>query len=216
MILWWETLVRLALAFLLGGLVGWERESVDKPAGLRTHILVCVGAALFALVSREGFFGSGADPSRVASNIVVGIGFLGAGTIWRTGGGVQGLTTAASLWTVAAIGTATGIGYYSGGVGATVIVIGVLTLMRSIERRLPRRGTGHCTVLMLDVPGQLGKIGTRLGTLGVNIDRVEFTERIDQKVLLDMHLRLPARVTRDDVLLALGEIDGVDEARWEP
>jgi putative Mg2+ transporter-C (MgtC) family protein len=216
MIPWWETLVRLALAFLLGGLVGWERESVDKPAGLRTHILVCVGAALFALVSREGFFGSGADPSRVASNIVVGIGFLGAGTIWRTGGGVQGLTTAASLWTVAAIGTATGIGYYSGGVGATVIVIGVLTLMRSIERRLPRRGTGHCTVLMLDVPGQLGKIGTRLGTLGVNIDRVEFTERIDQKVLLDMHLRLPARVTRDDVLLALGEIDGVDEARWEP
>jgi putative Mg2+ transporter-C (MgtC) family protein len=216
MIPWWETLVRLALAFLLGGLVGWERESVDKPAGLRTHILVCVGAALFALVSREGFFGSGADPSRVASNIVVGIGFLGAGTIWRTGGGVQGLTTAASLWTVAAIGTATGIGYYSGGVGATVIVIGVLTLMRRIERRLPRRGTGRCTVLMLDVPGQLGKIGTRLGTLGVNIDRVEFTERIDQKVLLDMHLRLPARVTRDDVLLALGEIDGVDEARWEP
>jgi putative Mg2+ transporter-C (MgtC) family protein len=215
MIPWWETVVRLLLAFVLGGAVGFERESVDKPAGFRTHILVCVGAALFALVSREGFFGSGADPSRVASNIVVGIGFLGAGTIWRTGGGVQGLTTAASLWTVAAVGTAAGIGYYSGAFGATIIVIGVLTLMKTIERRLPRRGVGHCVVLMADVPGQLGKIGTALGALGVNIDRVEFTERINQKVLLDMHLRLPLRVSRDHVLVALGDIDGVDEARWE-
>ncbi|MDR7483878.1 MAG: MgtC/SapB family protein [Armatimonadota bacterium] len=215
MIPWWEILLRLALALLLGGLVGWERESVEKPAGFRTHILVCVGAALFALVSLEGFFGSGADPSRVASNIVVGIGFLGAGTIWRTGGGVQGLTTAASLWTVAAVGTAIGIGFYAAALGATAIVIGVLTLMKGLERRLPRRGMGHCVVLMADVPGQLGKIGTTLGALGVNIDRVEFTQKIDQKVLMDLTLRLPLRVTRDDVLVALGEIEGVDECHWE-
>lgn len=215
MIPWWETLLRLLLALGLGGAVGSERESVDKPAGFRTHILVCVGAALFALVSRDGFFGSGADPSRVASNIVVGIGFLGAGTIWRTGASVQGLTTAASLWSVAAIGTATGIGYYVGAIGATAIVIGVLTFMKGVERRLPRRGTGHCVVMMDDVPGQLGRIGTVLGALGVNIDRVEFTEKIDQKVMLDMQLRLPVRVTRDEVLVALGEIEGVDHARWE-
>lgn len=215
MIPWWETVGRLVLAVLLGGLIGFERESVDKPAGFRTHILVCVGAALFALVSREGFFGSGADPSRVASNIVVGIGFLGAGTIWRTGASVQGLTTAASLWSVAAIGTATGIGYYAGAVGATAIVIGVLALMKGVERRLPRRGAGHCVVLMADVPGQLGRIGTVLGALGVNIDRVELTEKIDQRVLLDMTLRMPLRITREEVLAALGEIEGVDEARWE-
>jgi putative Mg2+ transporter-C (MgtC) family protein len=215
MIAWWEVLGRLLLAVALGGVIGFERESVDKPAGFRTHILVCVGAALFALVSREGFFGSGADPSRVASNIVVGIGFLGAGTIWRTGGGVQGLTTAASLWSVAAIGTATGIGYYTGAVGATAIVVGVLTLMKGIERRLPRRGIGHCFLLMADVPGQLGKIGTALGGLGVNIDRVEFSGKTDQKVTLDLTLRLPARVTRGDVLVALGELEGVEEARWE-
>jgi len=177
----WETLVRLLLAMLLGGVIGFERESVDKPVGFRPHILVCVGAALFALISRDGFFGTGADPSRVASNIVVGIGFLGAGTIWRTGVGVQGLTTAASLWSVAAIGTATGIGYYHGAVGAPAIVIGVLTLMRGVERRLPRRGTGHCMGQMVDVPGQLGKIGTALGSLGVNIDRVEFSEKIARR-----------------------------------
>jgi putative Mg2+ transporter-C (MgtC) family protein len=211
----WESIVRLLLAMVLGGVVGVERESVDKPAGFRTHILVSVGAALFALVSRDGFFGTGADPARVASNIVVGIGFLGAGTIWRTGVSVQGLTTAASLWSVAAVGTATGIGYYHGAGGATAIVVGVLTLMKGVERRLPRRGAGRCIVVMLDVPGQLGRIGAALGVLGVNIDRVEFTGKVDQKVLLDLMLRLPMRVTREDVLVALGEIQGVDEARWE-
>jgi putative Mg2+ transporter-C (MgtC) family protein len=211
----WEVFARLLLAVALGGLIGFERESVDKPAGFRTNILVCVGAALFALESRDGFFGTGADPARIASNIVVGIGFLGAGTIWRTGGGVYGLTTAATLWSVAAIGTACGIGYYYGAVGAAAIVLGVLTLFKSIERWLPRRGIGHCLVQMVDVPGQLGRIGTALGMLGVNIDRVEFTGKIDSKVTLDMTLRLPARVARGDVLVALGEIEGVDEARWE-
>lgn len=215
MIPWWETALRLMLAVALGGIIGFERESVDKPAGFRTHMLVCVGAALFALISREGFFGSGADPSRVASNIVVGIGFLGAGTIWRTGVGVQGLTTAASLWSVAAIGTASGIGFYGGAVWTTVIVVGVLTLMKGVERRLPRRGVGHVIVLMADVPGQLGRIGTALGALGVNIDRVEFTEKVDKKVQVNMLLRLPVRVSREDILVVLGELQGVDHARWE-
>src|SRR3990170_1283422 len=94
---WWEILLRLILALVLGGLIGLERETVEKPAGLRTHTLVTLGAALFTLISKEGFFGSGADPARIASNIVVGIGFLGAGTIWRSGVNVQGLTTAAIL-----------------------------------------------------------------------------------------------------------------------
>src|SRR5437879_5940029 len=80
-----ESMVRLLLAMVLGGVIGWQRESADKPAGFRTHILVSVGAALFTLVSAVGFFGTGADPARVASNIVVGIGFLGAGTVWRGG-----------------------------------------------------------------------------------------------------------------------------------
>jgi len=119
----WEILLRLVLALVLGGLIGLERESVEKPAGFRTHILVTLGAALFTLISREGFFGSGADPARIASNIVVGIGFLGAGTIFRSGVIVQGLTTAASLWTSAAIGTAVGIGFYLGAVAATLLVM---------------------------------------------------------------------------------------------
>src|SRR2546430_15958060 len=108
-----ESMVRLLLAMVLGGVIGWQRESADKPAGFRTHILVSVGAALFTLVSAVGFFGPGADPARGASNIVVGVGVLGAGTIWRTGASVQGVTTAASLWTLAANGAAARIGVYA-------------------------------------------------------------------------------------------------------
>lgn len=215
MIPWWEAPVRLLLAGALGGIIGWQRESADKPAGFRTHILVCVGAALFTLISAVGFFGTGADPARVASNIVVGIGFLGAGTIWRTAASVQGLTTAASLWTVAAIGTAAGIGYYSGSIVTTVIVMGVLTLLKIAEVRIPRRGLGHVTMLIADRPGQLGKIGTMLGEFGVNIERVELSGRMDEKVELALVVRLPGRVSRDQLLVALGDVDGVEAVRWE-
>lgn len=215
MIPWWEATLRLLMAMVLGGVIGWQRESAEKPAGFRTHILVCVGAALFTLISAVGFFGSGADPARVASNIVVGIGFLGAGTIFRTGGTVQGLTTAASLWTVAAIGTAAGIGYYLGAAMATAIVMGVLTLFKIFEERIPRHGLGHVIMVMADRPGQLGKIGTMLGTYGVNIEHVELSQRMDEKVSLSLAVRVPPRVSRDELMVALGAVEGVDEVRWE-
>lgn len=212
---WWEAGLRLLLAMALGGVVGWQREITEKPAGFRTHILVCVGAALFTLISAVGFFGTGADPARVASNIVVGIGFLGAGTIWRTAGSVQGLTTAASLWTVAAIGTAAGVGYYFGAIAATAIVMGVLTLLKIFEVRIPRHGVGHVVMVMADRPGQLGRIGTVLGTFGVNIEHVDLSSRLDSKVVLALAVRLPPRVSRDEILMALGGADGVEEVRWE-
>jgi putative Mg2+ transporter-C (MgtC) family protein len=212
---WWEAGLRLLLASVLGGIVGWQRESADKPAGFRTHIIVCLGAALFTLVSAVGFFGSGADPARVASNIVVGIGFLGAGTIWRTGGSVQGLTTAASLWTVAAIGTATGLGYYFGGAAATLLVIVTLTALKWFEERIPRRGVGNVVMVMVDRPGQLGRIGTVLGAFGANIERVEMSARMDNKVTLDLAVRIPARVSRDEILVGLGDVEGVEDVRWE-
>lgn len=210
-----EATLRLILAVALGGIVGWQREAADKPAGFRTHILVCVGAALFTLISREGFFGSGADPARVASNIVVGIGFLGAGTIWRTGGSVQGLTTAASLWTVAAVGTAAGIGYYLGALITTLIVISVLQLFKVIETRIPRRGYGQLALVVTDRPGELGVIGTVLGTLGVNIEHVEVSKRMDDRVSLLLTVRVPPRADRGDILMSLSGTAGVEEARWE-
>ncbi len=215
MIASWEIALRLILAMLLGGAVGWQRETAVKPAGFRTHILVCVGAALFTLISRDGFFGTGADPARVASNIVVGIGFLGAGTIWRTGASVQGLTTAASLWSVAAIGTAAGVGYYAGSLFTTVIVISVLSLLKVIEARIRRRGLGQLVVVTVDRPGQLGRIGTVLGGFGVDIEHIEFSQRMDETVALHLAVRLPTQTSRHDVVVALGDVDGVEEVDWE-
>lgn len=128
----WEELdmvIRLLLAGLAGGLIGWERESAEKPAGLRTNVLVCVGAALFTIASTIGF-GPLGDPSRVAAGVVVGIGFLGAGTIVRGDSGIiVGLTTAATVWTVAAIGLAFGAGLYVIAAVAALIVLLALRLL---------------------------------------------------------------------------------------
>ncbi len=101
-------LVKLVFAVLLGGVVGWQREAHDRPAGLRTHVLVCVGSAVYTLASMS--FGAASDPARVAAQVATGMGFLGAGTIIRHRNVVRGLTTAASLWTVGAIGLCAGLG----------------------------------------------------------------------------------------------------------
>ncbi len=212
----WELVLRLALAVLLGGVIGLEREVLEKPAGFRTHILVALGAATFTLISLYGFFGSGADPARIASNIVVGIGFIGAGTIWRHGTGVGGLTTAASLWMVAAIGTAVGSGFYWVALWATGLAWAVLYLFPRVERRLPRRsaGLGVLHVTMLDRPGQLGAIGTVLGQHRANIESVEMAPAGDGRVSMHLGVRLPPHVRREEVLLAVAGLDGVEGATW--
>ncbi|MGI8587038.1 MAG: MgtC/SapB family protein [Chloroflexia bacterium] len=107
-------MLRILMAFLLGGLVGWERQRKGRPAGLRTHMLVAAGSACFTVASIYGFDGLGTnrDPARLAAQIVAGVGFLGAGVIFRTGSGVGGLTTAASIWITAALGVLSGLGLY--------------------------------------------------------------------------------------------------------
>jgi putative Mg2+ transporter-C (MgtC) family protein len=119
---WGEVLLRLFVGAALGGAIGLERELRERQAGLRTHLVVSVGAALFTLVSAYGFtdWGVRVDPTRIAAQIVTGIGFLGAGAIIRQGLSVRGLTTAATLWLVAAIGMAAGAGYWQGALIATL------------------------------------------------------------------------------------------------
>jgi putative Mg2+ transporter-C (MgtC) family protein len=122
--------LRLLLAAALGAVIGYQRERAGKQAGLRTHILISVGAALFALVSTFGF-GDMSDPARIAAGVVVGIGFLGGGVILhREGGIVAGLTTAATIWTMAGIGLAAGAGLYLVAAVATALVLGVLIMPR--------------------------------------------------------------------------------------
>ena len=129
-----EPVIRLILGFMLSGIVGLEREVSLKPAGLRTHVLVGLGSTLLTVLSIDAF--PGADPSRVAASIIVGIGFLGAGTILKTKDKVIGLTTAATLWIVASIGVATGAGFYILAIIATILAFLVLKL--DIFERAPR------------------------------------------------------------------------------
>ena len=124
-------ILRLLLAAALGAISGYQRERAGKPAGLRTHTLICIGAALFTIASLYGF--GGADPARIAAGIVTGIGFLGAGAIIRTREHIVGLTTAASIWAVAAIGLAAGAGLYLTSVVTTAVILIILFLPHPIR-----------------------------------------------------------------------------------
>jgi putative Mg2+ transporter-C (MgtC) family protein len=113
----WENLIRLLVAFLLGSALGLERELNKKPAGLRTHVVISLASALYILLSINAVFGGGAaDPARIASQVVVGMGFVGAGVIISTGGQVRGVTTASSLWLTAVVGMASGLGEFTLGI----------------------------------------------------------------------------------------------------
>lgn len=142
-----EMTVRILLAFALGALLGWERERAGRPAGLRTFMMVTAGSAAFTLVSIYGFVDQGLprDPARVAAQIVTGIGFLGAGTIWRTPSTVRGLTTAATIWFAAAVGMMVGAGLYL--VATTTAIFGFICLqwLRSPARRASMRGEPSIT-----------------------------------------------------------------------
>lgn len=136
-----DLLIKLALAVLLGGIIGFERELAGKPAGLRTNILICIGAALLMDVSmRVGIIDGHrvGDPGRIAAQIVSGIGFLGAGTILQGQGVVTGLTSAATIWVVAAIGMTVGAGFYIEGIGAGLLVTFVLAGLGGLERWVQR------------------------------------------------------------------------------
>lgn len=132
-----ELMARLLLAFVLGGVLGFERQVRHRPAGLRTHMLVSTGAAAFTIASAFAFPGQSAqqDPTRIAAQIVTGVGFLGAGTIWRTPSTIRGLTTAASIWLVAAIGLLCGAGMYVLAGFATLLGFIALYVLRIPIRR---------------------------------------------------------------------------------
>lgn len=134
-----ELTLRLVVALLLGAVIGWERELQRMPAGFRTHALVALGSAIFTVISANALSGPGSDPTRIAAQIVSGIGFLGGGAILHHGGTVRGLTTAASLWAVAAVGMAAGAGLFVIATISAVLVIVALEVFQRLERMLKRR-----------------------------------------------------------------------------
>lgn len=220
---WAEVALRLALAAALGGAIGAERELRDREAGFRTHLLVALGAALFTLVSAYAWtdwsFSNRAglvfDPTRIAAQIVSGIGFLGAGAIIRQGLTVRGLTTAATLWAVAAIGMAAGVGYYWAAVATTVLVLVTLWPLRVASRFVFTRLRAEQGQLVADlrpgagaaaVVGGLEAVGAQLRSL--SFEEVEGRRRI----LADV--RLPAGRSPADLVSALMDVDVVLGAEW--
>jgi putative Mg2+ transporter-C (MgtC) family protein len=159
----WAGVVLILTSILCGTLVGLERESKDKPAGLRTVSLICVGSTIFTFASKMIVVDSGADPGRIAAQIVTGIGFLGAGAIIRERGTVVGMTTGATIWTVAAIGVIVGMGYAIAGLALTLVVVGMLTFVRRFERKV----FGDCRYTTCRVLYHTGHGKTRLRLLRI-------------------------------------------------
>jgi putative Mg2+ transporter-C (MgtC) family protein len=215
---------RLGLAALLGGAIGMERELRERGAGLRTHVLVSVGAALFTIVSAYAWSGwtfSTArgivfDPTRIAAQIVTGIGFLGAGAIIRQGLSVRGLTTAASLWLVAAIGMAAGTGYWEPAVIATLGAIVTLWPLRILEARMVRRirPEDESRLFVGLAEGQpVAPVLSAVEELGGDVGqfRVEETAR-GREVSISVEF---ARDTdASQVALGLSRLEQVTEVRW--
>lgn len=220
---WEEALGRLALAAVLGGAIGIEREIREREAGLRTHMLVAVGSALFTLVSAYGFrsflLAGGsvirADPTRIAAQIVTGIGFLGAGAIIRQGLSVRGLTTAATLWVVAAIGLAAGAGYYSAALMTTVVVLFSLWPLRIVARRLFERPHERHLAVELRQEAAAARVLDALERLGVRIESFELDDSQGRRCL-ELMVDLPRGARPELVVRTLGALDEVRGAKWNP
>jgi putative Mg2+ transporter-C (MgtC) family protein len=211
----WHVTLRLGLAAILGGAIGVERELRDREAGIRTHLLVSLGSALFTLVSAYGFhefLASGdvvirADPTRIAAQIVTGIGFLGAGAIIREGLSVRGLTTAATLWVVAAIGMACGAGWYWPALMTTLLTILALGPLRIAAHKAMERIKPEENRLIVELKeGQA--VGPFLAQLH-DIRHFELTEEHDRRVL---QLELPH--VDEDIVAKLSDLEYVIGVRW--
>jgi putative Mg2+ transporter-C (MgtC) family protein len=186
-----DLLLQLVLATILGGAIGLERELKGKPAGLRTNILICIGAATFTHLSVS--LGHG-DPGRIAAQVLTGVGFIGAGTILHTRGSVTGLTSAATIWVVSAMGMALGMGLYHEAVGTTVLVMAVLLGLSRVEVALGRySSSSRFTIHAKPEPSPVEEFRTLVGRTGLDIVRCDVHwENVD--LVVEMDVRGPRRL----------------------
>ena len=218
-----DLVLRLLLAATLAGLLGVERELTEQPAGFRTHILVGLGAALFSVISAFGFQAIVAadprqtqpvDPSRVVAQIVVGIGFLGGGAILKYGASIRGLTTAASLWITAAIGTAIGIGMLLIGTVATGITLVALVGLRPLRSLVRRYAVGRDEFL-IQGPADLNveAVVKRVRQLNAKLADIGITEESGERTI-HLSVELPRDVRPADFAADLSSIERVRNVDW--
>ena len=211
----WEMLMRLTLSCVLGGVIGYERQSRRKSAGLRTNMLVCLGSCLVMLISTAIYQSvegrTNADPARLAAQVVSGIGFLGAGAIMKEGLTVTGLTTAACLWVVAGVGLAVGGGYYTAALLATGLVFVTLGALSRIDEWVLHDNHILLTVFTRDLPGQLVHVNECLEDMSLTVHTVKTTraEGSERSLVLEFELFNHAKVTGTTLADAVGRIEGV-------
>ncbi len=212
-----EVLVRLLLGAMLGGIIGFERQAHGRPAGFRTHLLVSTASVLIMIVSTEYYRLAAQnpdliriDPARIAAGAITGIGFLGAGVIIKTGLTVQGLTTAACLWVVSAIGLSIGSGLYLPAGIAFIITFLALWVLRKVEAKVPRLNYRELTVVRQDIStgtdltGLLSEMGFNMGRLSLEFDRTKKEQTLHitlsyrKKELIE---KLVRRLSEDDSII---------------
>lgn len=215
-----EIVLRLLLAGLLGGLIGYEREHTNRPAGFRTHILVCMGAAL-VMVTSEFIFGkygelTDVDPARLGAQVISGIGFLGAGTIIRDGFNVRGLTTAASLWAVSCVGIAVGTGFYGGAIAATILIFLTLISLKKAEKHFTRKNRYRTFIVESEAsPGQVGQVSSLLERYKVEIKNIQLYKSKDNDLMIKLLVKMPGSTVDLQTLNDLQELAGVKKVYEE-
>lgn len=214
-----DVFIRVLIAAVLGGAVGIEREIREHTAGFRTHILVSVGAAAFTLASSYGLEGTGLDPNRISAQVVTGIGFLGAGAIIRYGVSVRGLTTAASLWTVAAVGLLTAQGFFAAALITTGLVIVSLYALRLIEDRLlyPRMGQAAGVRIHFRTAGYapLAQVIGALQQARVVVKEISVAPGDDQTDTVHLLLKLPRGLDSAKLTALIADLEEVQSVRIE-
>jgi len=211
----WEYILRLFLAMIFGGIIGYERESEHKPAGLRTNLLVCMGACLIVLF--ELFYHertpNASDHLRMTAQIVTGIGFLGAGTIIQTRSHVKGLTTAATIWVTSAIGIAVGGGFYYIATIAVIVVFLSLRFLKIVENWLTLR-SGRVLMIYGESKGDFSKIfGELMNKL--RISNYDIKISVDKNRSMEVTAHVPANIDIDMLIAEIMEIDGVNRVTTE-
>ncbi len=202
---------RLLLSAVLGALVGLEREIHDHPAGMRTHLLVALGSASFTVLSIDAFTAPGSDPGRIAAQIVSGIGFLGAGAILKEGATIRGLTTAASLWAVAAVGMAAGAGSWSVALTVTVVAVVSLWPLAIVTERFVGRDR-HTIRLKLATadPHSLGRLVETVNSRGATIAHLATGATPGGGLSIDLEVRPRDAKAGAALTAAIAEVEGVD------
>ena len=210
-----DLVTRLGLAALLGGFIGFERETHNQPAGLRTHMIVSLGACLMMLVSihMAKLDPSRSDPGRIAAQVVTGVGFLGAGAILRFGMSVKGLTTAASLWTAAGIGLAAGCGYWQAALLTTAFTLVALFVLNKFEKAFLRgRSFRRFVIHARDVPGLVGRVEEVMERAGIGIREVDIQrDVVEKRFQIAITASCPEKADVDVLSRAIGALSDIEK-----